>query len=108
MTKGKSFYVEPFVRGDVANVEYDVKVRYLQTDEKFWSEMAATPSYRGNAIVLNSNALYSSATDSMIVANFGSSSLENLYFNVYNAVTLNATNLMTSKTKNDPFQEGRK
>ena len=98
--KGKSFYVEPFVRGNVANVEYDVKVRYLQTDEKFWSEMAATPSYRGNAIVLNSNALYSSATDSMIVANFGSSSLENLYFNVYNAVTLNATNLMTSKSKN--------
>ena len=96
---GKSFYVEPFVRGVAANVEYDVKVRYLQTDEKFWSEMAATPSYRGGAVVLNSNALYK-PSDSLIVANFGSSSLENLYFNVYNAVTLNATNLMTSNSNN--------
>ena len=97
---GKSFYVEPFVRGSAANVEYDLKVRYLQTDEKFWSEMAATPTYRGGSIVLNSNALYGSIGDSLIVANFGSSSLENLYFNVYNAVTLNATNLMTSKSNN--------
>ncbi|MBO4713087.1 MAG: hypothetical protein J5615_04265 [Fibrobacter sp.] len=97
---GKSFYVEPFVRGNAANVEYDLKVRYLQTDEKFWSEMAATPSYRGGAVVLNANALYKSVGDSMIVANFGSSSLENLYFNVYNAVTLNATNLITSQSKN--------
>ncbi|WP_295681449.1 hypothetical protein [uncultured Fibrobacter sp.] len=93
---GKSFYVEPFIRGEAANVEYNLKVRYLQTDEKFWSEMAATPSYRGGAVVLNANALYKSVGDSMIVANFGSSSLENLYFNVYNAVTLNATNLITS------------
>jgi hypothetical protein len=98
--KGKSFYVEPFVRGNAANVDYNVKVRYLQTDEKYWSEMAATPSYRGGAVVLNSNALYKTTADSLIVANFGSSSLENLYFNVYNAVTLNATNLMTSKSKN--------
>ena len=98
--KGKSFYVEPFVRGSAANVDYNVKVRYLQTDEKFWSEMAATPSYRGGAVVLNSNALYKTVADSLIVANFGSSSLENLYFNVYNAVTLNATNLMTSRSKN--------
>lgn len=96
---GKSFYVEPFVRGVAANVEYDLKVRYLQTDEKFWSEMAATPSYRGGAVVLNSNALYK-PSDSLIVANFGSSSLENLYFSVYNAVTLNATNLMTSNSNN--------
>ncbi|MBO7412370.1 MAG: hypothetical protein J6U20_01730 [Fibrobacter sp.] len=98
--KGKSFYVEPFVRGTAANVEYDVKVRYLQTDEKFWSEMAATPSYRGGAVVLNSNALYSSISDNLIIENFGSSSLENLYFNVYNAVTLNATNLITSQSTN--------
>ena len=98
--KGKSFYVEPFVRGEAAKVEYDLKVRYLQTDEKFWSEMAATPSYRGGAVVLNANALYANAMDSLLISNFGSSSLENLYFNVYNAVTLNATNLMTSQSSN--------
>lgn len=98
--KGKSFYVEPFVRGETANVEYNVKVRYLQTDEKFWSEMAATPSYQGGAVVLNANALYTNPTDEMIISSFGSSSLENLYFNVYNAVTLNATNLMTSQSSN--------
>ena len=98
--KGKSFYVEPFIRGEAAKVEYDLKVRYLQTDEEFWSEMAATPTYQGGAVVLNSNALYTNPMDELIISNYGSSSLENLYFNVYNAITLNATNLITSQSSN--------
>jgi hypothetical protein len=36
----------------------------------------------------------------MLMANFGSSSLENLYFSVYNSNSLNATNLLTSGKKN--------
>lgn len=97
---GKSFYVEPFVKGDIANVDFSVKVGYMQTDENFWSEMASTPNYQGGSIILNANAIYSTPVDSLIMATFGSASLENLYFNVYNTKNLEATDLMTSNTSN--------
>lgn len=97
---GKSFYVEPFVKGDIANVDFSVKVAYMQTDEKFWSEMASTPSFQSGAVVLNANALYKSNIDSTIMAAYGSSSLENLYFNIYNTKNLEAGDLMTSNSKN--------
>ena len=97
---GGSFYVEPYVDGNIAGIEFDLKGQYIQVDDDFWSEMASTPTYRGGATVLNSNAFYRSASDSVLMANFGSSSLENLYFSVYNSNTLNATNLMTSGKKN--------
>ena len=97
---GGSFYVEPFVQGDIASIEFDVRGQYLQVDDDFWSEMASTPTYRGGAVVLNSNAFYAGASDSMVMANFGSSSLENLYFSVYNSSSLNATNLLTASKSN--------
>lgn len=97
---GGSFYVEPYVDGNIAGIEFDLKGQYIQVDDDFWSEMASTPTYRGGVTVLNSNAFYRSASDSVLMANFGSSSLENLYFSVYNSNTLNATNLMTSGKKN--------
>ena len=97
---GGSFYVEPFVNGNLAGIEFDLKGQYIQVDDDFWSEMASTPTYRGGSVVLNSNAFYRSASDSMLMADFGSASLENLYFSVYNSNTLNATNLMTSGKKN--------
>ena len=93
---GGSFYVEPFVEGSIAGLDFGIKGQYLQVDDDFWSEMASTPTYRGGAVILNSNALYGNSADSMIMSSFGSSSLENLYFSVYNSTTLNATNLMTS------------
>lgn len=99
-SKGQSFYVEPFVKGDIANVDFSVKAAYMQTDEKFWSEMAATPNFQGGAVVLNANALYTSPVDSLVMSAYGSSSLENLYFNVYNTKNLEAGNLMTSNSKN--------
>lgn len=94
-SKGQSFYVEPFVKGDIANVDFSVKAAYMQTDEKFWSEMAATPNFQGGAVVLNSNSVYTSPMDSLVMANYGSSSLENLYFNVYQTKNMEASNLMT-------------
>ncbi len=97
---GGSFYVEPFVQGNIVDIDFNLKAQYIQVDDDFWSEMASTPSYRGGATVLNSNALYGSANDSMLMANFGASSLENLYFSVYNSNSLNATNLLTSGKKN--------
>lgn len=93
---GGSFYVEPFVEGSLAGLDFGLKGQYIQVDDDFWSEMASTPVYRGGAVILNSNALYGNSADSMIMSSFGASSLENLYFSVYNSTTLNATNLMTS------------
>lgn len=97
---GKSFYVEPYVKGDIADVDFTVKVNYIQTDEKFWSEMAAAPNFANDAVVLNSNALYTSQLDSFVMATFGASSLENLYFNAYETENLEASNLMTSYSTN--------
>lgn len=96
---GKGFYVEPFVNVNIADIKGSLKVMYLQNDEHFWSEMASSPIYRGGTVVLNSNALYGGAyTD--LVSQFGMASLENMYLAVYNSNPLNATNLMTSYSKN--------
>ncbi len=98
---GASFYVEPYVNLDLASISADLKVMYLQNDENFWSEMASSPVFRGNTVVLNSNAIYSNAIYSDLVDQYGMSSLENMYFAVYNSNPLNATNLMTSETSSN-------
>jgi len=98
---GTGFYVEPYVNIDVAGIEGSLKVMYLQNDEKFWSEMASSPVYRGGATVLNANALFSdNAGYESLIDNFGMSSLENMYMTVYNSNPLYAGNLMTSNSKN--------
>lgn len=97
---GKSIRIEPYINADVAGLEVSLKAQYLKTDKEFWSEMASTPTYRGGSVILNSNALYGSSADSMVMADFGSASLENMYFSIYNSNSLNATNLMTSGSKN--------
>ena len=95
---GNSFYANLFAKGDVNDIDFKVEAGYLKTDEKFWSEMASSPVYHGRAVILNANALYTNPADSLILATYGASSLENLYFNVYNSTTLQAYNLMTSAT----------
>ena len=97
---GMAFYVEPFVNLDIAGIEGSIKVMYLQNDEKFWSEMASSPVYRGGTSVLNANALFKDANYTSLVDEFGMASLENMYLAVYNSNPLNATNLMTSYSKN--------
>ena len=97
---GMAFYVEPFVNLDIAGIEGTIKVMYLQNDEKFWSEMASSPVYRGGTSVLNANALFKDANYTSLVDEFGMASLENMYLAVYNSNPLNATNLMTSYSKN--------
>ena len=98
---GTAFYVEPYATIDLAGIEGSLKVMYLQNDEKFWSEMASSPAYRGGATVLNSNALFSdNANYESLIDGFGMSSLENLYMAVYNSNPLYAGNLMTSNSSN--------
>ena len=92
---GTSFYVEPYVKGTFGDFSFDLKGRYLQNDENFWSEMASAPAYRGNAVVFNANGFYSDSVYTNLVASFGASSLENLYFSVYNSNPLNQQNIMS-------------
>ncbi len=97
---GQSFYANLFVKGDVNDIDFNVDAGYLKTDKDFWSEMASSPVYQGRSVILNANAFYGSTTDSLLLATFGASSLENLYFNVYNSTTLQAANLMTVGSTN--------
>lgn len=92
---GASFYVEPFIKGNLGGLQFQVKGRYLQNDEKFWSEMASSPVYRSNKVILNANALYADSVYSSLISSYGMSSLENLYYQVYNSNPLNATNIAT-------------
>jgi len=93
---GKSFYADLFVKGNINDIDFKVNAGYFQTDSGFWSELASSPVYQGRSTIFNANAFYGNSTDSLILATFGASSLENLYFNVYNSTTLQATNLMNS------------
>lgn len=97
---GVGFYVEPFVQGSLGAFHFDLNGRYLQNDKKFWSEMASAPAYRGNSVILNANGLYADSTYIGLVSAFGMSSLENLYFQVYNSNPMNASNLLTSASDN--------
>lgn len=97
---GMGFFVEPYVRGTFGKLNVELKGMYLQNDENFWSEMASAPTYRGNTVILNANGLYADDVYSNLVSAFGMSSLENLYFQVYNSNPMNATNIMSPANAN--------
>ena len=97
---GNSFYANLFVKGDISGIDFNVQAGYLKTDSSFWSELASSPIYHGRSVILNSNSFYGTPVTEAIMSTFGASSLENLYFNVYNSTTLNASNLMTSNSTN--------
>ncbi len=92
---GSALNVQLYGKGSVAGINFNVNAMYLMNDEKFWSDLASSPSYTNNSIILNANALYSIADESLI-SSFTSGNLENLYFSVYNTNLLNASNLMTA------------
>ena len=100
---GKSLYADFFVKGNINDIDFKVSAGYLMTDSSFWSELASSPVYEGNAKILNASAFYGNpaspfgALSNIIMSTFGASSLENLYYSVYNSTTLQATNLMTSQ-----------
>jgi len=94
---GKSIYANLFVKGSVSGLDFNAEAAYLQTDSSFWSEQASSPVYQGRSVILNATSFYNNPLNTAIMATFGASSLENLYYNVYNSTTLQATNLMTSE-----------
>ncbi len=94
---GMAWHVKPFVRGAFGGFEFALEGTYLQNDEKFWSEMASTPSYQGNTSILNPDALYdNSVVPADLIGSFRSGNLENLYFSVYNTNVLSQKNMMNS------------
>lgn len=97
---GMAFYVEPYVKANFGDLNLQLRGRYLQNDKKFWSEMASASNFDGNTVILNANGLYSDSVYTSLVSAFGMSSLENLYYQVYNSNPLNLTNLLTSATAN--------
>lgn len=97
---GAGFYIEPYVYTEAAGFHLKLGGRYLQNDENFWSEMASASAYRGNSVILNANGLYSDSIYTNLVSTFGMSSLENLYYEVYNSNPMNATNLLSSEKAN--------
>ena len=106
---GKSFYADLFVKGDISDVDFKASVGYLQTDSSFWSELASTPVFEGHSTILNANAMYGDPMSDLILSTFGSSSLENLYYNVYNSTPLQASNMMSAETPtpNNKLSVGR-
>jgi hypothetical protein len=93
---GTSFYADLFAKGNISDVDFKVSAGYFQTDSNFWSELASSPVYQGRSTILNTGALYvDTSYADLVLGTFGASSLENLYFSVYNSTTLQATNLMT-------------
>jgi len=92
---GNAFNIQPYVAGNIADIDFKLKAMYLQNDKEFWSDMASSPAYTTNKIVLNANALYGD-TDANLVESFASGNLENLYFSIYNTNLLTAQTMMTS------------
>lgn len=100
---GMALYVKPYFNLDLASagIKGDVSLTYVMNDKDFWSEMASSPVYRGTSTILNANALFSNDTYTNLVNQFGISSLENMYFAVYNSNPLNASNLLSSETSHN-------
>lgn len=95
--EGTALNAELFVKGSFGGLNIDVSGRYLMNDKDFWSELASSPTYTGNGVIFNANALYGDA-DQALVSQFASGNLENLYFMIYNTNLLTATTLMSSGT----------
>lgn len=94
---GSAFNIQPYVEGSFSGLDFKLNALVLMNDENFWSDLASSPSYTGNSIIFNANALYAN-TDRDLIAAFASGNLENLYFNIYNTNVLTAATLMTSET----------
>lgn len=102
---GIAFNVRPFVETSVSDFDIHVDALYMQNDEEFWSEQASSRNYTGNTSILNSTSLFS-GTDSTLLSNFRSGSLENMYFAVYNTNVLQQQNLMSKNESGDILTNG--
>lgn len=84
------------LNGSTSMSEFDVSLRanYMQNNEKFWSELAATPAFKGNTPILNSDAIFHAGDASPVLSMVRSGTLENMYFTMYQTLPLTARNQM--------------
>jgi len=91
-----AFLADAFVSYSKSSLEVKLSGHYLKTDVDFESELAANPSYSPVMPILNSNAVFDSATNSdfdNVLNVFRSGSLENLYSSLYYTLPQNAASM---------------
>ena len=102
--KGMALSVTPFVEGEIAGFDFNVKGTFTKNDEDFWSEQAASSYYMNGRDIFNAEAPMT-GVDESVLEHFRSGSLENMYFSIYNTNVLQQQNIM-NKREGDQLAEG--
>lgn len=97
--KGNALLVNLDGGYDLEAIQIRAKLNYVSANEKYWSELASTPSYLGFTPILNSDAQFSSTTLGAALDLVRSGSLENMYFSTYESRVQNQRNIVGT-TKN--------
>ena len=94
--KGMALTVTPFVEGELAGFDFNVRGTFTKNDEDFWSEQAATPNYLENRAIFNAEASMT-GVDESVLEHFRSGNLESMYFSIYNTNVLQQQNIMNKR-----------
>ena len=101
--KGMALSITPFVEGEMAGFDFNVKGTFTKNDENFWSEQASSNYLVGGRDIFNAEASIT-GVDESVLEHFRSGSLENMYFSIYNTNVLQQQNLM-NKHEGDQLVE---
>jgi hypothetical protein len=100
---GNALFANVFVAFDQKPFEAKLSGHFLNVNENFEAELAASPAYLPNLPILNSNAEINSA-----FAQFRTSSLENMYYSLYYTLPLNAVTVLSgNQGEVTPILDGR-
>ena len=103
--KGMALSVSPFVEGEMAGFDFNVKGTFAKNDKNFWSEQASSNYYVGNNAILNAEASMT-GVDEFVLEHFRSGSLENMYFSIYNTNVLQQQNIMNKRESDQQIVAG--
>jgi hypothetical protein len=99
---GKALLVKPSLAFKQESFSVKAQFAYLNNDQNFQAELANTPAYVGNSVILNSEAKFTNSLDSTSLERrlslFRSGSLENMYYSVYRSDALTRWNIMGAGT----------
>jgi hypothetical protein len=87
-----ALFANAFVAFDQKPFEAKLSGHFLNVNEDFEAEMAASPAYLPNLPILNSSAEINSA-----FAQFRTGSLENMYYSLYYSLPLNAMTVLSGE-----------
>ena len=94
--KGMALSVAPFVEGELAGFDFNVKGTFTKNDADFWSEQASTANYLQTKAVLNAEASMT-GVDESVLEHFRAGNLESMYFSIYNTNVLQQQNIMNKR-----------